>query len=175
MSDGKNEISELCVSCGMCCDGTLFNKANVGDEADRKAAEELGLSVFELDGKPFFKMPCLHFSNCCSVYGKERPQVCGTFFCNPVRKYKRGEQTFDDASQQVHWLLEQRNKLLKIASQYPELADLDFRSLKDKLEEFSDDASKVALYKHLFLVFFIFLDIRDKYFPIKQQNESLAG
>ncbi|MHA4742246.1 hypothetical protein [Dyadobacter sp. MSC1_007] len=175
MSDSKNEISDLCVSCGMCCDGTLFASGQVRDEADRSIADGLEMTTFELKGKLFFKQPCHHFSSCCTVYGEQRPHVCSAFFCNPVRKHKRGEQTFEDASQQVHWLLEQRDKLMKIASQFPELKDLDFRSLKDKLEEYAEDSEKVSLYKHLYLIFYIFLDLRDRYFPIPGKSESLTS
>jgi hypothetical protein len=175
MSDNNNEISDLCVRCGMCCDGTLFNKANVVDEADRKVADDLGLTTFELNGKLFFKLPCRHFSSCCTVYETQRPRICSAFFCSPIRKYNRGEQTFQDASQQVGWLLEHRNKLMKVASQFPELKALDFRSLKDKLEEYGEDAEKVSMYKHLFLIFFIFLDMRDKYFSVSGKNESLTS
>ncbi|MCF0054620.1 YkgJ family cysteine cluster protein [Dyadobacter sp. CY356] len=163
MSDSKNEISDLCVGCGMCCDGTLFNKAVVWSEDERKMADDLGLFTFEIKEKLFFKLPCSQFSSCCNIY-EQRPSTCSVFFCHPIKRYQLGEQTFMEVEQQILLLREHRDKLLKVASNFPELSHLNFRDLKNMLEESADDDEKIGTYRMLFLVFFIFDDIETKYF-----------
>jgi|GEM_PF-2487486 len=170
--NNENEISDLCVSCGMCCDGTLFKRATVFGEEDRILANDLGLNAFDLNNQIFFKLPCSYFSGCCTIYARPRPGICSAFFCNPIRKYQNGEQTFDDARQQVRSLLQYRAELLKIASQFPEIKNLDFEGLKSMLEDASEDNEKVEIYRHLFLIFFLFEDARKKYFNVARKDEQ---
>nr|WP_295927019.1 hypothetical protein [uncultured Dyadobacter sp.] len=175
MADNENEVSDLCVSCGMCCDGTLFEKGAIRNEKDRGIADNLEMGTFELHDKLFFKMPCCHFSSCCTIYESLRPNICSDFFCVPLKKYQKGEQTFGDAKQQVQWLFEYREKLLKAASQFPETKDLNFKELKAKLEMSSGDNEKVNVYKDLFLLFFLFENVRKKYFRlVKAENGSVS-
>lgn len=172
MVNSENEVSDLCVSCGMCCDGTLFEKGAIRNEKDRETADDLGMGTFEFHGKLFFKMPCCHFSTCCTIYERLRPDICSEFFCVPLKKYKKGEQTFEDAKQQVQSLLEYRDKLLKAASQFSETRNLNFIELKAKLEASSEDSEKVNVYKDLFLLFFLFENVRKKYFRLVRTDNS---
>jgi hypothetical protein len=68
---------ELCKSCGLCCDSTLFPHAKV--EADEPLLP--GQEEIHKDGKRLFKLPCPYFDGCCTVYHKQRPSVCGAFKC----------------------------------------------------------------------------------------------
>lgn len=170
MSDSPKDISELCVSCGMCCDGTLFPYAFVRDEADRQIADDLGMITTEIKDRLFFKQPCPHFSGCCTVYDKTRPHTCSAFFCPPIKKFKRGEQTFDEAQEQVQMLHEHRDRLLKIASQFPELEALHFRELRNKLEASGEDDAFVSKYSQLYLMLFIFRDLHAKYFKSAKED-----
>lgn len=171
MSNSEKEVSELCVSCGMCCDGTLFARGFVRDEADRKVADDCGMVTLKIKETLFFNLPCHHFSTCCTIYDKPRPHTCSVYFCPPIKRHKSGEQSFEDTEQQVQTLQQQRDKLLKIASEFPELSQLNFRELKAKLEEWAGDEEKVALYKHLFLILFIFDDVRKRYFTPTEKDK----
>jgi len=174
MSDSKNEISDLCVSCGMCCDGTLFETGFVRDETDRKVADDLGMVTMQIRDKLFFELPCRHFSGCCTVYGRQRPYTCSVFFCPPIKRYEHKEQTFSEAEQQILLLKEHRDKLLKIASQFPDLQHLNFRELKNKLGEYAGDEDKITMYRLLFLNLFILEDIQTKYFTPAKENTLLV-
>ncbi|SDE96729.1 hypothetical protein SAMN04487996_10874 [Dyadobacter soli] len=174
MTDSEKNISDLCVSCGMCCDGTLFPYGFVRDENDRKIADELGLTTKEIDGKLFFNMPCPHFSGCCTVYDKSRPHTCSAYFCPPLKKYRRGEQAFEDAESQIRLFREHRDKLLNAASQFPELADLNFRALKSLLDKSGDDAAFVSKHRQLYLLLFIFRDIYDRYFTPAEKDKLVV-
>lgn len=174
MAGNEKEISGLCMSCGLCCDGTLFPYGFIRDEADRKVADDLGLPVAEIKEKLLFKMPCACFSGCCTAYDKPRPYTCSAFFCPPIKKYRRGEQTFEDAEQQVRLFREHRDKLLKGASQFPELADLSFTALRDLLEESAEDETFVSKYPQLYLMLFIFRDMYSRHFKPADKDKLVV-
>lgn len=81
-------LSEICLSCGMCCDGTLFGKAKIKDEADKKRVEAFDLIVSDTQ---FFDLPCHHFKGKCSIYEQQRPNICGAYLCKPLKQLKAGE------------------------------------------------------------------------------------
>lgn len=85
MAGSEKEVSDLCMSCGLCCDGTLFPYGFIRDEADKKVADDLGLPVTEISEKLLFKLPCTCFSGKCTVYNKPRSYTCSAFFVLPSR------------------------------------------------------------------------------------------
>ena len=74
--------SELCTSCGLCCQGIL-EKAAVLEPDEVKLARDLGLKLFtSSDGINKFHLPCpLIEGNVCSVYMSPHPNVCKEFQC----------------------------------------------------------------------------------------------
>jgi Fe-S-cluster containining protein len=76
------EGSELCISCGLCCQGIL-EKAAVLEPEEVELAEELNLKPFVTnDGIHKFHLPCpLIEGNVCSVYNSPHPNVCKEFQC----------------------------------------------------------------------------------------------
>jgi hypothetical protein len=80
MEDNLKE-QEICVKCGLCCDGTLFSNATVipGEKGTMPPyMEENYLKVGE---KESFLLPCLYFDTKCTIYDKKRPHVCSSFRC----------------------------------------------------------------------------------------------
>ena len=93
--------SNLCLECALCCDGSLFLKAQLRQH-EPEHARTLGLTVIEHD-QPGFHLPC-HLLNgkACSIYEKaERPQVCGSFRCELLKRYLNGEVDLDSALKTV--------------------------------------------------------------------------
>lgn len=76
------EGSELCTSCGLCCQG-IMEKAAVLEPEEIELATALGLKHFVTsDGIHKFHLPCpLIRGNVCSVYGSSHPNVCKEFQC----------------------------------------------------------------------------------------------
>jgi Fe-S-cluster containining protein len=88
----------LCVACGLCCDGTLFDlvKLEPGDDAGKLKA--LGLPVSLSRGKTpvaRFPQPCsaLCEDRTCRVYA-DRPAQCRSFECLLFKDAKAGRITF---------------------------------------------------------------------------------
>ena len=111
------QLSSICVQCGMCCDGTLFNRANIVDTDDEQAAANLGLTIVKNEAqKPFFLQPCPHFKTCCTVYNENRPKVCISFFCAPLRKVQKSLISFEAAQGIIENALNMRTEVLNLAA-----------------------------------------------------------
>ncbi|MFM7022570.1 MAG: YkgJ family cysteine cluster protein [Flavobacteriales bacterium] len=131
------------MSCGFCCDGTLFDKAKSYEQKDDAVIAALGLTSFEQEEKKFFRLPCQHFDGKCTVYDQLRPKTCGKFFCEPIRKVRRGEKT----TQEVQELIDKVKILRKqfrevIAQQHPELQQLSLVAVRLMLLGPSEDEQK---------------------------------
>jgi hypothetical protein len=75
-------MSSLCLDCGLCCDGTLFEAtALMPNEDGRRLAERQAVFVTE-KGTRRFQQPCpAHECGSCTIYD-ERPEVCRDFRCS---------------------------------------------------------------------------------------------
>lgn len=98
MIHGMNEEQNLCKLCGLCCDGTLYDRVHIKDPADLYLVKSLDYIVTkEVDGISF-KQPCPYFSNCCSVYNSiNRPHTCRTYHCKLLKKYQKELIDFNTA------------------------------------------------------------------------------
>jgi len=73
----EEDLERLCKSCGMCCDGTLFQRALLKPE-EVEPARRVGLKIFQDRG---FEQPCPQLrESACQVY-EDRPSVCRSFLC----------------------------------------------------------------------------------------------
>ena len=74
------DLGALCRACGLCCDGSLFGRAQL--EPDEVAtARKNRLRVVANEGS--FEQPCpaLCAEGTCTIY-EERPRTCRRFVCN---------------------------------------------------------------------------------------------
>lgn len=103
LADGAADIaqaSDLCMSCGMCCNGLLHNAA-VLDADEVAAAAAIGLAVLDRPGRPGFALPCTKLEGTvCTIYG-HRPRVCSGFRCQVLIDLENGRHSFDQAAQRV--------------------------------------------------------------------------
>jgi len=122
MSCDMDEISNICVSCGMCCDGALFHKANIKDDDDRKLAESMGFKIVTDGSRQAFLQPCHHFNCHCTVYSQPRPSVCGAYFCEPIRKAKRQEITTYQARELISKAVSLKRKFNQVCLNFAEFS-----------------------------------------------------
>jgi uncharacterized protein len=170
------EVSDICVSCGMCCDGTLFKKAILSDSADLSEninkAKKLDLQIIIEDEKYFFKQPCHLFNKCCTVYDKTRPQICGTFFCLPIRRYERNELDLITAEKQIKVLFNLKNDINKLSYEFKEFLNLTFYSLSDKIDKImvKSDPDQLKKFGKLILINLQFRKLKKEYFQKKSTD-----
>ena len=85
---------QLCLACGMCCDGTLFDNVRLGAGDDARKLKALGLPVAVTRGRTavtFFRQPCVALcaDRKCRVYA-DRPGQCRAFECGVFKDAEAG-------------------------------------------------------------------------------------
>ena len=86
----------LCQDCGLCCNGTLFNRVPLA-LAELQPLRILGFDILEVLEQAYFPQPCAKLSECgCSVY-PERPNNCRSYRCNVLQRLEQGELDFEQA------------------------------------------------------------------------------
>ena len=133
----ESAISALCVSCGLCCDGTLFKQANLKDKKDSALADSLGLKVIEKQGKEAFLQPCHHFKSCCTIYQQPRPKVYGNYYCQPLTELKKGVLTLEDASALIERAVRLKQQFTQACQSFPEFANQSISQIRPQLQSSS--------------------------------------
>lgn len=89
-------LSELCLACGLCCDGTLFRHVEISaPERERLVALGIGVGIKRKHDVMF--LPCGKLEGrCCTIYA-DRPGGCQRFVCALGRRLERKEVTFEAA------------------------------------------------------------------------------
>jgi Fe-S-cluster containining protein len=98
---GATGANSLCLGCGLCCDGTLFDHVSLS-EAEAFAARVRSLPVA---GGTDFRHPCpAHLSDGrCSIYEK-RPHVCAQYQCRVLKRFGAGELGYQESLDKIHRL-----------------------------------------------------------------------
>jgi len=95
----------LCISCGLCCDGTLFSSVQLFDGDDKTALLDAGASMRldETDGlqKTYMKLGCpAHQEGRCQVYAT-RPKHCRQFKCKTLLAVENGQLPIEKARSRI--------------------------------------------------------------------------
>ncbi|MFN8430975.1 MAG: YkgJ family cysteine cluster protein [Spirosomataceae bacterium] len=131
-----DQISALCISCGMCCDGSLFRHGHLFDQEDKALAKRLGLKIVENEG---FLLPCKFLEGHCSIWETDRPKVCEKYFCKPLSRYFKDEITFSVAETKIRNLLKIKNQIMEEAQKIDDLNPLTLVQLCDELDKCSHE------------------------------------
>ncbi len=125
---------QLCLACGLCCDGALFDNVQLGAGDDVQKLKALGLPVAVTRGRTavtFFRQPCVALcaDRACRVYA-DRPGQCRAFECGVFKATLAGQMPFDGALRLVK---SARKKAENIRQLLRKLGDMDEqRSLGDR-------------------------------------------
>jgi hypothetical protein len=89
MSDDPAALSDaakLCLSCGLCCDGTLSRDAPLVEPGDLAIATRQRLRVLPDAG--VFELKCSRLDGArCEVF-PDRPSICGSFECALLARHR---------------------------------------------------------------------------------------
>ena len=100
---GPPEEQVICVSCGFCCDGTLFLHAHLdpGERSVGGLPEWIEEHSVCKDGKEYFPLPCRYFCKKCTIYHNKRANVCSSFRCQLLKDFAERKLTLDNALEVV--------------------------------------------------------------------------
>ena len=98
---GENRTaSDLCVKCGLCRNGALFDFGPLGDD-EKDRVRDAGLTIIEKEGKTAFGLPCPCLKGAfCTVY-EDRPQTCRTFRCSTLKALEAEMITYSEAEARI--------------------------------------------------------------------------
>jgi Fe-S-cluster containining protein len=111
-------VEQLCLACGLCCDGTLFDHVQLGPDDDAKKLKALGLPVAVTRTQtPLtrFRQPCaaLCADRTCRLY-PDRPQQCRDFECVVYKEAKAGRISFAAALRQIKKARRQKDHIRRL-------------------------------------------------------------
>lgn len=158
LKQGPPDEQTICVTCGFCCDGTLFLHAhlNPGERGVGDLPEWIEENSFDEGGKDFFRLPCHYFSEKCTIYDRKRAYVCGSYRCQLLKDFADGKVTLDDAQKTVTEAMRLRAEIIE---EYHRVSsdkrDINFRELLIKLVKIvkaASDKEPVGLDYDLLLV-----------------------
>lgn len=96
-SETAAAASRLCLACGLCCDGTLFQIVRMQPEDSPAELGALGLRMRHRGEDFWMEQPCAALKRlCCTVYEK-RPVRCRKFHCQQLTRLAAGEIDEGDA------------------------------------------------------------------------------
>ncbi|MDP3071060.1 MAG: YkgJ family cysteine cluster protein [Opitutaceae bacterium] len=141
---------KLCLACGLCCDGTLFDNVRLGPGDDAQHLKALGLPVaVTRTATPVvhFRQPCaaLCEDRTCRLY-TERPAQCRSFECGVFKATQAGRIAFAAALRLVKQARRRADKvrrLLRALGETDEHRPLGerFRRTQRRLESGAADAA----------------------------------
>jgi uncharacterized protein len=164
---------QLCLHCGLCCNGVLFKDVELQPGDDPKRLASLGLSLqftrpkpvvetsvrasSEKQGTVRFVQPCsaLCNDNRCELYA-ERPARCRDFEC---ALFKRVAQSQSELQSALRIVALTRRRAEKVRGLLRQLGDSDehvalslrFRKVKRRIEAGKGDANSAEVFGRLSL------------------------
>lgn len=93
----SKNLSSVCLSCGICCSGALFNNAVLKHGEDKLLGNDA--SIFTDDeGTTRLRLGCPRFSEVegCTIYSQKRPSICGEFECTLLAGVKLGKMSVEE-------------------------------------------------------------------------------
>jgi hypothetical protein len=99
ISHNGSSAQNICLGCGLCCNGTIFADVKLGADETAAPLQSLGMPLLNSTNRSGWKFlqPCAAFDGCrCRIYAS-RPQHCRHFDCLLLNKVQKGETTPDRA------------------------------------------------------------------------------
>jgi len=151
---------QLCIACGLCCDGTLFDTVRLEPGDEVKKLQALGLPVTVSRGRQpvaYFPQPCsaLCADRTCRLYA-QRPQQCRTYECMVFKETQAGRLDPAAALRQVKSARRQADRVRRLLRK---LGDADeprslgerFHRMQCRMETEAPDESALATFADLSL------------------------
>jgi hypothetical protein len=106
-------MSRLCLSCGLCCSGPIFNYVPVLPHGDVASLEAGGIALSSCGGKHRFDQPCsAHDGTACRVYAN-RPAACRQYRCDLLSGVEDGRIDPGDALRLIGEAVQLNRQLIR--------------------------------------------------------------
>ncbi|MBD5780675.1 YkgJ family cysteine cluster protein [Pelagicoccus sp. NFK12] len=113
-----NSGEQLCLACGMCCDGSLFDNVRLQPEESAEDLKRLGMPVKLSRAKlpvAFLRQPCRALGEdcACAIYS-QRPAQCRSFECGVFKEAQSGAISYEEAHRLVKQGRRKADKVRKL-------------------------------------------------------------
>ena len=116
-----NTDRNLCLKCGLCCDGTLFYSVAIDVERDDETFALLGVSTAVVMGEVSVLHPCAaHVQGVCTIY-HDRPHICRTYQCKLLQEMKKDTISWELACALVAETKQHRDRIAQRLSPWAEV------------------------------------------------------
>jgi hypothetical protein len=141
----SKSTENLCLSCGLCCNGVIF--ADVQLQRGDNAARLRELGVLKTNAKKF-PQPCVMHDGCrCGIYA-DRPKYCQQFECLLLKNAQEGRVTDTEALRVIKNARQQAARVQELLEQ---LGDKEsslalskrFQAMRQKMERGRADSEQV--------------------------------
>lgn len=131
------EEQEICVNCGLCCDGTLFSYAILEAGEQGSLPEKIEQTYGKEGEKEFFTLPCSYFCGKCTIYGQKRASICSAFRCQLLVNFSKSQITQPEAIKVVNKALMLKAEIYQLYRQtFGHDYTLSFREMLEDLGKF---------------------------------------
>ena len=103
-----NDSSNICLSCGLCCDGTLLGFVQL-EQKEVPALREI-MEIEEENNENIFLHPCDKYCNGCTIYA-DRPENCRKFKCGLLNNVEQEHITIESATITIELAKEKRSAI----------------------------------------------------------------
>ncbi len=128
---------KICVSCGFCCDATLFTHAVLNPGERGQLPEKMEVNSYSTSEGEYFRMPCQYFAGKCTIYDKQRADVCGSYRCQLLSDFAEKKVTLQAA---IGIVCEAMSMRTVIIEEYRSISDgnsnENFRQIQIELGKF---------------------------------------
>jgi uncharacterized protein len=148
----------LCLSCGLCCDGTLFKSVGIEKDDDIEGCKARGIDFRLSENLSMFFQPCAaHKNGCCKIYSY-RPIACQKYKCAVLLAFELGRETFASCQNKIR-IAQDTKAQIRVASLDMELDINDFNLEKlllqcSELINSIQELNQKKLYANLSLLIF---------------------
>jgi len=101
----------LCLTCGLCCDGTLFSTVQLKPDDEITLLRAVGINI--TDGH--LKQPCAAYKNCTCIVYANRPQGCRTFQCQFLKRFERNDISYATALKIINKVVSLKDEVKALA------------------------------------------------------------
>ncbi len=159
----------ICINCGLCCDGTLFPFAKIEDNEIIDPTFSFN-TYYSEEGLKRFSLPCCYLKDkTCTIYNNRPYSICSTFNCKQLKSFLANTVTYEEAIRNINkaiFLKESIEKALLI--NFPHIQESSFNDKLKMLEQYNLEHEEPMnfrrKYSQLFLDIGKFMLVTKKYF-----------
>jgi len=155
----------LCLTCGICCDGTLFSQVLLRPDDDITVLETVGVTIVSDSDLNILKLPCAAHKGACVVY-QDRPQRCREYKCELLKRFERSDILYADALRIITKAISLRNEFKALT--FAALVNTPKNEAALRIHRWPADLDSIVetkhSYPHVFLKFLTLQLYLDRFF-----------